>query len=106
MMNRDKMNKLPEMQIDFIDSICAPIYTAFKQLFPSELGPLLEGCLSNRSLWSKLAAGNNSESSYEIDNLPHLDDISVRESRSLSETNELRQNRCYNSHESLFMMLV
>lgn len=105
-MNRDKMNKLPEMQIDFIDSICAPIYTAFKQIFPDELGPLLEGCLSNRSLWSKLASANNPESSYEIDSFSNLDDISNRDNQHSNESNELRQNRCYNSHESLFMMLV
>lgn len=55
MMNRDKMSKLPEMQIDFINTICAPLYTAFNQLFPSELGPLLDGCLSNRNLWFDLA---------------------------------------------------
>lgn len=52
MMNRDKMSKLPEMQIGFIDSICAPIYTAFARLFP-QLNPLLDGCLANRDLWTK-----------------------------------------------------
>lgn len=55
MMNRDKMNELPEMQIKFIDTICAPIYGAFGKLFPNEMGPLYEGCLSNRVVWSELA---------------------------------------------------
>jgi len=55
MMNREKISKLPEMQIGFIDSICAPIYTAFAKLFPHELSPLLEGCLSNRDLWAEMA---------------------------------------------------
>lgn len=59
MMNRDKMSKLPEMQIGFIDSICAPIYAAFAKLFPHELGPLLEGCLTNRDLWAEVAKNNN-----------------------------------------------
>lgn len=58
MMNRDKMNKLPEMQIAFIDSICTPIYTAFAFLFPHELTPLLEGCLTNRAVWDDLAKGD------------------------------------------------
>lgn len=49
------MNELPTMQIRFIDSICAPIYTAFAKLFPHELGPLLDGCLSNRALWTEMA---------------------------------------------------
>lgn len=55
MMNRDKMSKLPDMQIDFIDSICAPIYTAFAKLFPRELACLLDGCLANRDRWLMLA---------------------------------------------------
>lgn len=63
MMNRDKVNKLPEMQISFIDTICAPIYSAFAKLFPRELNTLIDGCLNNRNLWTELAtqnsAGNN-----------------------------------------------
>lgn len=58
MMNREKMNELPTMQIGFIDSICAPIYTAFAKLFPQQLYPLIEGCLENRDLWRKLAESN------------------------------------------------
>lgn len=59
MMNRDKMSKLPEMQIGFIDSICAPIYAAFAKLFPRQLSSLLEGCLTNRNLWAEVAKNNN-----------------------------------------------
>lgn len=62
MMNRDKMNKLPEMQIDFIDSICTPIYTAFAILFPNELSTLLEGCLSNRAVWDDHSKRNHKQS--------------------------------------------
>lgn len=62
-MNRDKMSKLPEMQIGFIDSICAPIYTAFAKLFPHELSPLLDGCLANRNLWVELNKQNNNSRS-------------------------------------------
>lgn len=52
------MSKLPEMQISFIDTICAPIYTAFAKLFPKELTPLLDGCLANRNLWTEMANNN------------------------------------------------
>lgn len=69
MMNRDKMSQLPEMQISFIDSICAPIYTAFAKLFPQELSPLLEGCLANRDLWHELDKQNND---YRSDLASHL----------------------------------
>lgn len=55
------MSKLPEMQIGFIDSICAPIYSAFAKLFPRELSPLLEGCLANRDLWADLAQQRTNE---------------------------------------------
>lgn len=55
LMNREKISKLPEMQMGFIDSICIPIYSAFAMLFPEELGGLLDGCVSNRSLWNELA---------------------------------------------------
>lgn len=56
------MSKLPEMQIGFIDSICAPMYSAFARLFPCELSPLLDGCLSNRTLWTELASKNQAKS--------------------------------------------
>ena len=58
MMNRDKMNELPSLQIGFIDTVCAPIYTAFAKLFPDELTTLLDGCLINRHIWRELADGN------------------------------------------------
>lgn len=58
MMNRDKMSELPAMQIGFIDSICAPIYSAFARLFPQQLHPLIDGCLSNRELWCQMREKN------------------------------------------------
>lgn len=58
LMNREKMSKLPEMQIGFIDTICAPIYAAFAKQFPKELTQLLHGCLENRKLWAELAEEN------------------------------------------------
>jgi len=59
MMNREKVSELPMMQMRFIDSICAPIYTAFAKLFPRELGILLNGCLENRALWAQMALENS-----------------------------------------------
>ncbi|KAH9491526.1 cGMP-specific 3',5'-cyclic phosphodiesterase [Bulinus truncatus] len=54
MMDREKKDELPKMQVDFIDFICSPVYEAFAKMFPS-LGPLYEGLLSNRRNWSQLA---------------------------------------------------
>ncbi|XP_045612684.1 dual 3',5'-cyclic-AMP and -GMP phosphodiesterase 11 isoform X1 [Procambarus clarkii] len=54
MMNREKKDKLPQMQVLFIDSICLPVYEVFADL-TSELKPLLEGVVDNRKNWQMLA---------------------------------------------------
>ncbi|GIY83731.1 dual 3',5'-cyclic-AMP and -GMP phosphodiesterase 11 [Caerostris extrusa] len=54
MMNRDKKDKLPLMQVAFIDSTCLPLYEAFAMI-SDELSPLLEGVKENRAQWLKLA---------------------------------------------------
>lgn len=55
MMNRNKKEELPKMQIQFIDSICWPVYDAFAKLCPSQLQELLQGVEANRKAWEKLA---------------------------------------------------
>lgn len=52
MLDRDKKDQLPMMQIKFIDAICMPVYEAFAKLFPHVLTPLLEGCKDNRAAWA------------------------------------------------------
>ena len=54
MMNREKKDRLPAMQVDFIDSICSPVYVAFAGL-SDRLKPMLEGCQQNRLKWTALA---------------------------------------------------
>ncbi|GIX71562.1 hypothetical protein CDAR_569441 [Caerostris darwini] len=54
MMNRDKKDKLPWMQVAFIGSTCLPLYEAFAMI-SDELSPLLEGVKENRAQWLKLA---------------------------------------------------
>lgn len=49
-MDRTKAEKLPIMQINFIDSICLPIYEAFADL-SENLQPLLDGVKQNRDHW-------------------------------------------------------
>lgn len=53
MMNREKKDELPKMQVSFVDSICLPIYESFAKLFP-QLTPLLNGVITNRQNWIKL----------------------------------------------------
>ncbi|XP_070540832.1 cGMP-specific 3',5'-cyclic phosphodiesterase-like isoform X12 [Ptychodera flava] len=54
MMDREKKDELPKMQVGFIDAICMPVYKTFADLEPL-LSPLFEGCLSNRKNWQALA---------------------------------------------------
>ncbi|XP_014256166.1 dual 3',5'-cyclic-AMP and -GMP phosphodiesterase 11 isoform X2 [Cimex lectularius] len=60
MMNREKVDKLPEMQVAFIDSICLPIYDAFA-LLSDELVPLLERSKENRQNWINASVQINTE---------------------------------------------
>ncbi|XP_068140375.1 dual 3',5'-cyclic-AMP and -GMP phosphodiesterase 11 isoform X2 [Drosophila tropicalis] len=53
-MNREKEDELPMMQVNFIDSICLPIYEAFAKL-SDKLEPLVEGVRDNRGHWIDLA---------------------------------------------------
>ncbi|GFS85999.1 dual 3',5'-cyclic-AMP and -GMP phosphodiesterase 11 [Trichonephila clavipes] len=48
MMNRDKQDELPMMQVRFIDSICAPVYEAFAKI-SDKLKPLVDGVRQNRA---------------------------------------------------------
>jgi len=54
MMDRQKKDKLPKMQCDFIINICSPIYENLAVRF-SELKTLNEGCSRNKSEWEGLA---------------------------------------------------
>ncbi|RUS86750.1 hypothetical protein EGW08_005473 [Elysia chlorotica] len=50
MMDREQADKLPDLQVGFIDDICMPVYEAIS-LVSSRLNPLLEGCRQNRENW-------------------------------------------------------
>lgn len=54
MMNREKKDMLPTMQVGFIDSICLPVYVAFSKM-SDRLTAMLDGCNSNRAKWTELA---------------------------------------------------
>ena len=55
MMNRDKIDNLPSMQVDFINTICLPIYEAFSNFSGGRLKPMADGVRVNKVEWSKLA---------------------------------------------------
>ena len=53
MMDRDRKDELPQMQVEFIDRVCVPLYTVLSESFPW-IKPLLDGALANRSRWADL----------------------------------------------------
>lgn len=59
MMDRDRKDELPDMQINFINSICLPVYEAMSQISVN-LMPLQDGCIENRRKWEELAEANKS----------------------------------------------
>ncbi|XP_035803023.2 cGMP-specific 3',5'-cyclic phosphodiesterase [Amphiprion ocellaris] len=53
-MNRENSTRLPNMQVEYIDEICYPLYKTVSGLFNS-CSPLLSGCKKNRENWLQLA---------------------------------------------------
>ncbi|KAE8744838.1 hypothetical protein FOCC_FOCC008562 [Frankliniella occidentalis] len=57
-MNREKEDQLPLMQVGFIDSICLPIYESFAVL-SDKLEPLVDGVRNNKQMWLQMADEDN-----------------------------------------------
>jgi len=66
MMDRDYKDKLPAMQVEFIDQICMPVYHNITNLSDS-LKPMLTGCQKNRENWSSLIEVNNENNSDDAE---------------------------------------
>ncbi|XP_059611325.1 cGMP-specific 3',5'-cyclic phosphodiesterase [Phlebotomus argentipes] len=54
MMDRERKDELPKMQVGFIDVICMPLYRVLSETFPW-MRPLYEGTMDNRQHWQDLA---------------------------------------------------
>jgi cGMP-specific 3',5'-cyclic phosphodiesterase len=54
MMDRERKDELPQMQVGFIDVICLPLYRVLSETFPW-VKPLYQGTLENRKNWQDLA---------------------------------------------------
>ncbi|XP_063756343.1 cGMP-specific 3',5'-cyclic phosphodiesterase isoform X3 [Eleginops maclovinus] len=54
LMNREKRDKIPSMQVSFIDAICTQLYETLSGM-SEYCSPLLEGCQKNRQHWKCLA---------------------------------------------------
>ncbi|XP_030194190.1 cGMP-specific 3',5'-cyclic phosphodiesterase isoform X1 [Gadus morhua] len=54
LMNREKRDKIPSMQVSFIDAICTQLYETLAGM-SEHCSPLLDGCQQNRQRWKRLA---------------------------------------------------
>ncbi|XP_047362344.1 dual 3',5'-cyclic-AMP and -GMP phosphodiesterase 11-like isoform X2 [Vespa velutina] len=81
-MNREKEDQLPMMQVGFIDSICLPIYEAFA-LLSDKLEPLVEGVRNNKRHWLEIA-----ESKCQTENCTNHDRTSTLSDDDNEEINE------------------
>lgn len=54
MMDRERKDELPKMQVGFIDVIYMPLYRVLSETFPW-ISPLYEGTVYNRQQWQDLA---------------------------------------------------
>uniref|UniRef100_A0A8C5P6G5 Phosphodiesterase n=1 Tax=Leptobrachium leishanense TaxID=445787 RepID=A0A8C5P6G5_9ANUR len=54
LMNREKKDKIPSMQVGFIDAVCLELYEALTEVSES-CYPLLDGCRKNKQKWQVLA---------------------------------------------------
>ncbi|XP_053978655.1 dual 3',5'-cyclic-AMP and -GMP phosphodiesterase 11 isoform X1 [Hylaeus anthracinus] len=73
-MNREKEDQLPMMQVGFIDSICLPIYEAFA-LLSDKLEPLVDGVRKNKQHWLEIAEFKcKTENCTNHDRMPSMSD--------------------------------
>uniref|UniRef100_A0A8B9Y7E2 Phosphodiesterase n=1 Tax=Bos mutus grunniens TaxID=30521 RepID=A0A8B9Y7E2_BOSMU len=54
MMDRNKADELPKLQVGFIDFVCTFVYKEFSR-FHEEITPMLDGITNNRKQWKALA---------------------------------------------------
>ncbi|XP_071090985.1 cGMP-specific 3',5'-cyclic phosphodiesterase-like isoform X2 [Haliotis cracherodii] len=62
MMDRDKKDELPKMQVGFIDAICMPVYKMFADKW-TRLEPLLQGVQTNRDNWHQMSENEEADQS-------------------------------------------
>ncbi|GIY06970.1 cGMP-specific 3',5'-cyclic phosphodiesterase [Caerostris darwini] len=93
MMDREKEDELPDMQVDFIDCICLPVYEALTEVQP-ELNPLLQGCLENRKNWLALS-NDKHKNETELFTFRNGTNKKTENNRQLNGMVHLPQTMCY-----------
>ncbi|XP_073805551.1 cGMP-specific 3',5'-cyclic phosphodiesterase isoform X3 [Danio rerio] len=66
-MDRENASRLPQMQVDYIDGICSPLYEALAFICES-CSPLKEGCSKNRKHWQEMVDDRKEDNIKEQEN--------------------------------------
>ncbi|KAG5674252.1 hypothetical protein PVAND_004232 [Polypedilum vanderplanki] len=99
-MNREKEDQLPMMQVGFIDSICLPIYEAFADL-SKELKPLVEGVKDNKKHWLELAQTAQETIKNRKNSLKSLSNGSINNNYYTNVNNSIENTKNNNNNTSL-----
>ncbi|XP_048759916.1 probable 3',5'-cyclic phosphodiesterase pde-5 isoform X5 [Ostrea edulis] len=74
MMDRQKKNELPHLEVGFLVGICLPCYEVMAQILP-ETKPMVDGAVANLKKWRELADKEAKEKeNEEIENAKQTDD--------------------------------
>ncbi|XP_064594996.1 dual 3',5'-cyclic-AMP and -GMP phosphodiesterase 11A-like isoform X2 [Liolophura sinensis] len=63
LMDRERQDELPKLQLGWIDGICLPLYKALAKMEP-KFQPMLDGVLANRQQWEILDAERLSKQAF------------------------------------------
>ncbi|BFY99328.1 hypothetical protein BsWGS_02368 [Bradybaena similaris] len=65
MMDRDRKDDLPNLEVGFIQSICVPCYELMSMVIP-DTKPMLEGALANLHRWKEMAEQTEKEKKEQV----------------------------------------
>ncbi|XP_070499705.1 dual 3',5'-cyclic-AMP and -GMP phosphodiesterase 11-like isoform X3 [Chironomus tepperi] len=99
-MNREKEDQIPMMQVGFIDSICMPIYEAFADL-SKDLKPLVEGVVDNKKHWLELAQSAQETIKNRKNSLKSMSNGSINNNNYYSNGNNNNNNNNNNNGDEL-----
>lgn len=93
MMDRDKKDELPHLEVGFLVGICLPCYELMAQVLPNTK-PMVDGATSNLKKWKYLA-----ENKLTVDQLPpeKLDDKKSEDRNSDNKTDIIEENKSESS---------
>uniref|UniRef100_A0A8B9YM42 Phosphodiesterase n=1 Tax=Bos mutus grunniens TaxID=30521 RepID=A0A8B9YM42_BOSMU len=89
MMDRNKKDELPKLQVGFIDFVCTFVYKEFSR-FHKEITPMLNGLQNNRVEWKSLADEYDEKMKLEVQQSFISHDKSIK--------SKCKQEICFTAH--------